>query len=127
LSKTNNPVGRPKKIRAGQAKLPEKPRTMKSIMVSYQRRLLNSPSSEKVIGKVFEVALEDGHPHQAACMKMILDRVAPATGFSELAASGPQRQAIQINITSVGAPEIKDVTQTHETLDQEEDEDLGDG
>jgi hypothetical protein len=126
LSKTNNPVGRPKKIRDGQAKLPEKPRTMKSIMVSYQRRLLNSPSSQKVIGKVFEVALADGHPHQAACMKMILDRVAPTTGFSELAASGPQRQAIQINITSVGSPEIKDVTQrAPETLDQEEDEDLG--
>lgn len=109
MTKTNNPVGRPKKLKDGQPKLPEVPRTMKSIMVAYQRRLLNSPSSEKVIRKVFNVALEDGHPHQAACMKMILDRVAPTTGFADIASTGPQRQAIQINITSVGSPEIKDV------------------
>jgi hypothetical protein len=125
VSKTNNPVGRPKKLREGQPKLPEKPRTMKSIMIAYQRRLLNSPSSQKVISKVFEVALNDEHPHQAACMKMIMDRVAPTTGFSEMATKGPQRQAIQINITSVGSPEIKEVEGSHETIDQEEDSDEG--
>ena len=68
------PIGRPKKNKA-QSKMPVKPRSDRSIMEAYRQRLLNSPSSEKVIKKVFDVALDDDHNHQAAAMKMIMDRV----------------------------------------------------
>ena len=33
-------------------------------MEGYRQRLLNSPSSEKVIKKVFDVALDDDHSHR---------------------------------------------------------------
>ena len=101
-------LGRPTKTEA-QSKLPAKPRSDRSIMEAYRQRLLNSPSSEKVIKKVFDVALDDDHNHQAACMKMIMDRVLPTSGFSEVAAGGQQKAAIQINISGI-APTV-DVTE----------------
>ena len=55
-------LGRPTKTEA-QSKLPAKPRSDRSIMEAYRQRLLNSPSSEKVIKKVFDVALDDDHNH----------------------------------------------------------------
>ena len=102
----NKTIGRPKKTKA-QSKLPSKPRSDRSIMEAYRQRLLNSPSSEKVIKKVFDVALDDDHTHQAACMKMVMDRVLPTSGFSEAVAGGQQKAAIQINISglSVETPE----------------------
>jgi len=98
-------TGRPKKTEA-QKKLPAKPRTDRSIMEAYRQRLLNSPSSEKVISKVFQTALDDDHAHQAACMKMIMDRVLPTSGFSEAVSGGTQKSAIQINISGVPGVEL---------------------
>jgi hypothetical protein len=103
---TKKTIGRPKKTEA-QNNLPVKPRSDRSIMEAYRQRLLNSPSSEKVIRKVFLTALDDEHTHQAACMKMVMDRVLPVSGFSEAASGGQQRQAIQININGLAEVEVK--------------------
>ena len=108
------PIGRPKRNKA-QSKLPVKPRSDRSIMEAYRQRLLNSPSSEKVIKKVFDVALEDGHSHQAACMKLIMDRVLPTSGFSEAVSGGQQKTAIQINISGI-TPTV-DVVEPLDPLD----------
>jgi|TARA_R110000822_G_scaffold10375_3_gene39352 hypothetical protein len=105
LIDTEKKIGRPKKSKA-QENLPSKPRSDRSIMEAYRQRLLNSPSSEKVIRKVFQTALDDEHTHQAACMKMIMDRVLPATGFSEVVSGGQQRQSIQINISGLQSVEV---------------------
>ena len=75
-------------------------------MEAYRQRLLNSPNSRKVIEKVFEVALEDGHSHQAACMKMILDRVLPTSGFSEVVSGGQSKPQVNITISGIGEPKI---------------------
>lgn len=84
--KTKNPVGRPK----GEAR----------IMADYRQRMLNSPKSRKVIEAIFEAALNDDHKNQAAAWKLIIDRIAPLSGFEKEAGSSP-RAAIQVNISGV--------------------------
>jgi hypothetical protein len=61
-------------------------------------RLL-ATTGDKVINKVVEIALTDGHPVQGAALKMCLDRVLPLSMF-EKDASG-SRSAVTINITGL--------------------------
>jgi len=98
-----------KETRIGRPPKPPKksvgrPKGEKAIMEGYRQRLLNSPKSEKVIAKVFEVALDNDHKHQAACMKLIMDRVLPTSGFSEVASGGQARPSVNITISGIGAP-----------------------
>ena len=81
-----NPVGRPK----GEA----------GIMKDYRERMLNSPQSRKVIQSIFDAALNDDHKNQAAAWKIVIDRIAPLSGFEKEAGSSP-RAAIQVNISGV--------------------------
>ena len=76
-----------------------RPKGDAAIMADYKARMLASPKSRKVIAKVFEVALDDEHKHQAACMKMIMDRVAPVGSF-EVQGSQKGSSGITININS---------------------------
>jgi hypothetical protein len=62
-------------------------------------RLL-STTGDRVINKVVEIAMTDGHPVQGAALKMCLDRVLPLSLF-EKDAKG-QRNAVTINITGIG-------------------------
>ena len=61
-------------------------------------RLL-STTGDRVINKVVEIAMTDGHPVQGAALKMCLDRVLPLSLF-EKDAKG-QRNAVTINITGI--------------------------
>jgi hypothetical protein len=61
-------------------------------------RLL-ATSGEKMIRKVVDIAMTDGHPGQMAAMKLCLDRVLPLSMF-EKDASG-SRSAVTINITGL--------------------------
>lgn len=85
--------GRPSKAeiaahKPGGRKKVGRPAGQKAIMDDYKARMLASPKSRKVIKKVLDTALEDGHPHQAACMKMVMDRILPASSFDEAKTSG---------------------------------------
>lgn len=60
-----------------------------------------------VVKKVIDIALDDGHPGQMAALKMCMDRALPASLFEKTAA---QRSAINITITGIGQPELKDIT-----------------
>lgn len=108
---TNNPRGRPSKTRLAEvAKKPVgRPRTdVQNIVNEYRDRMLASPKSVSVLEKVFQVALEDGHPHQLGAMKLVIDRIAPVSAFDVKSNSGSTPQ-ISINITSMGAPKIETV------------------
>mgnify|MGYP003676608050 CR=1 FL=1 len=67
-------VGRPK----GNAK----------ILAEYQERMLNSPKSRKVLDKVFDIALDDEHKHQAVCLKLVVDRLVPMSHFEKEKSGG---------------------------------------
>jgi hypothetical protein len=62
-------------------------------------RLL-ATSGDKVISKVIEIALEDGHPVQSAALKMCMDRVLPISYFDKKNDTGG-RNAVSITITGV--------------------------
>ena len=86
-------------------------------MNEYKARMLNSPKSNKVLSKIFEVALDDEHKHQAACMKIIADRLLPVKGFEEDVIKNSGGNKISINITGIGGS----VQVDGEELKQEED------
>jgi hypothetical protein len=58
-------------------------------------------TGDKVINKIVEAALTDGHPSQTAAMKMCMDRVLPLSYF-EKEKDGTGRTGINITITGVG-------------------------
>ena len=61
-------------------------------------RLL-ATTGDRVINKIVEIAMSDGHPVQGAALKMCIDRVLPLSLF-EKDAKG-QRGAVTINITGI--------------------------
>jgi len=105
---SGNKRGRPSK--ADIAEIKEKrgvgrPKGEKAILDEYKMRMLASPKSAKVLEKVYEVALSDGHPGQMAAMKLVLDRIVPASAFDSSKSSGTTPQ-ISINITGLNSPSV---------------------
>ena len=97
MSKTGNPIGRPKK---GSKNPIGRPKGEGTIMKEYRSRMLNSPRSRKVLDSIFKAALDDDHKNQAAAWKIIVDRIVPVSGF-EKEAGGLKANAITVNITGV--------------------------
>jgi hypothetical protein len=105
-NKKENPLkkrgpGRPSKAALAKAKKPGRvgrPKGTAAIMQDYKARMLASPKSQEIIQKVMQTALEDGHPHQAACMKMVWDRVLPASWFEKEGGGSGHKLEISINV-----------------------------
>jgi hypothetical protein len=62
--------------------------------------LLDGPTGKKILEKVLDVALDDGHQGQMAALKMCVDRILPQSYFENQ--KDAQRTAIQINIRGLG-------------------------
>lgn len=69
-------------------------------------RLL-ATTGDKVINKIVEIAMTDGHPVQGAALKMCIDRVLPLSYFEKDKANGGSTPQISINITSIGEPKVE--------------------
>lgn len=82
-------------------------------------RLL-ATTGDKVINKIVEIALTDGHPVQAAALKMCVDRVLPVSYF-EKDKHGGGRPSVNITITGVGGEQtiINGTDSTDEATDVE--------
>ena len=122
--------GRPKKTevatkKAGNRGVRGRPKGDATIINEYKARMLASPKSRLVLEKIFEVALDDEHKNQAACMKMLADRIIPVSAFEQEISKGSGKSTISINITGVGGTEIKDIT-SRDTFDGETGEILQD-
>lgn len=105
---SGNKRGRPPKTAITEIKEKRsvgRPKGDKAIMDEYRMRMLASPKSAKVLEKVYEVALSDGHPGQMAAMKLVLDRIVPASAFDTTKSSGTTPQ-ISINITGLNSPSV---------------------
>jgi hypothetical protein len=83
-----------------------RPKGTASIINEYRDRMLASPKSAKVLEKVFEVALNDGHPGQIAAMKLVMDRIVPASSF-DVSKSSNGIPSISINITGLNTPKVE--------------------
>lgn len=79
-----------------------RPKGDATILNEYKARMLASPNSRKVLDKVFAVALDDNHKHQAVCMKLVMDRIAPVGAFEQDLRNAKGAGGIQINITGIG-------------------------
>ncbi len=98
--------GRPKKtevaaLKRGNRVQRGRPAGDAAIMNEYKARMLNSPKSAKVLEKIFDAALQDGHPGQAAAWRLVIDRIAPLSAFDTKSGGGSAPQ-ISINISTVG-------------------------
>ena len=85
LIEDGNRVGRPPKAKK---KSVGRPKGNSGILAEYQERMLNSPKSRKVLDKVFDIALDDDHKHQAVCLKLVVDRLVPMSHFEKEKAGG---------------------------------------
>ena len=112
---SGNPRGRPKKTAIAEIKEQRsvgRPKGTAAIINEYRDRMLASPKSAKVLEKVYEVALSDGHPRQMAAMKLVLDRIVPMSTFDATKQAGSVPQ-ISINISGLNSPTatvVEDVT-----------------
>lgn len=117
-----NPVGRPKKSSVSSKKKGSRgavgrPKGDAAIINEYKARMLNSPRSRAVMDAIFEAATDPDHKNQAAAWKLVMDRILPVAAFEKDIVKDAGRNAIQINITGVGATSI---TNGVEETDQEE-------
>lgn len=87
-----------------------RPKGDAAIINEYKARMLASPRSELVLTKIYDVALDDDHKNQAACMKMLVDRILPISHFEkdrgDKAISGI---SISINTANPDAVRVSDV------------------
>ena len=77
-----------------------------TVKIRELKDMLLKSGGKNVVQKVIDIALDDGHPGQMAALKMCMDRTLPASMFDK---EKTQRGAVTINITGIGAPEIKDI------------------
>lgn len=80
------------------------------------KRMLIEGQGEHVVKKVLDIALDDSHPGQMAALKMCMDRALPASLFEKTAA---QRSAINITISTLGAPQIVEPLPDNNIIDVE--------
>jgi len=78
-------------------------------------RLL-ATTGDKVINKIVEIAMTDGHPVQGAALKMCIDRVLPLSYFDKDKQGGSTPQ-ISINISGITNP-VVDATE-HEVIEND--------
>ena len=80
-----------------------RPKGDAAIINEYKARMLASPKSVKVLNTIMDAALDNEHKNQAAAWKLVMDRMLPVSAFEKEVNSGNARNAIQINISGVGA------------------------
>jgi hypothetical protein len=99
-------AGRPPKSelaakKKGGRELRGRPKGDNAILAEYRSRMLASPKSARVLEKVFEIALNDEHTGQMAAMKLVLDRIVPASAFDTAKGNNGGTPSISINITGL--------------------------
>ena len=103
--------GRPRKQvvdskKRGSRKQLGRPKGDAAIINEYKSRMLASPKSRKVLETIFDAALDNDHKNQSAAWKLIMDRMLPVGAYEKEVVKDGGRNAIQINITGVGAVDM---------------------
>ena len=112
---SGNPVGRPKKSavsskKKGGRKAVGRPKGDAAIINEYKAMMLNSPRSRAVMDSIFDAALDPENKNQSAAWKLVMDRILPVAAFEKDIVKDGGRNAIQINISGVGAVEVPEPT-----------------
>ena len=115
MENKKNPIGRPKRSSVssktkGNRKSVGRPKGDAAIINEYKARMLNSPRSRAVMDAIFDAALDPEHKNQSAAWKLVMDRILPVAAFEKDIVKDGGRNAIQINITGVGAVDVEQPT-----------------
>ena len=107
--------GRPRKtevdaVTTGKRNKVGRPKGDAALINEYKARMLASPKSKKVLESIFNAALDDNHKGQQAAWKLVLDRILPVAAFEKDVIKDGGRNAIQINISGVGAVDVGEPT-----------------
>lgn len=71
----------------------------------FKERLLATGGS-RILDKMVEIAMTDGHPGQMAAMKLAVDRILPVSMFDAAKQAGGGMPQISINITGLNTPSV---------------------
>ena len=107
--------GRPRKddvssVKKGSRNVVGRPKGDAAVINEYKARMLASPKSRKVLDTIFDAALDHDHKNQAAAWKLVMDRILPVAAFEKDIVKDGGRNAIQINISGVGAVDVEQPT-----------------
>lgn len=100
-------LGRPTKAAIAKKKNPGvvgRPPGDAARIAEFKARLL-ATSGDKVLTKIIETALSDGHPAQGAMLKFCGERLLPLSSFEAKSAGGAP--SISINITGINSPSVE--------------------
>ena len=100
-------LGRPTKAAIAKKKNPGvigRPPGDAARIAEFKARLL-ATSGDKVLTKIIETALSDGHPAQGAMLKFCGERLLPLSSFEAKSAGGAP--SISINITGINSPTVE--------------------
>ena len=120
MSDVDNPPrrkrGRPRKsdvttVKKGNRNAVGRPKGDAAVINEYKARMLASPKSRTVLDTIFDAALDHDHKNQAAAWKLVMDRILPVAAFEKDIVKDGGRNAIQINISGVGAVETTNVSE----------------
>lgn len=73
----------------------------KMVMEDFKNIILQADDTVQVVRKVIKTALDDEHPQQGVCMKLIMERAAPVSLFGDK--KDGARTQIQITISGIGS------------------------
>ena len=100
-------LGRPSKAAIAKKKNPGvvgRPPGDAARIAEFKARLL-ATSGDKVLTKIIETALADGHPAQGAMLKFCGERLLPLSSFEAKSSGGAP--SISINITGINSPAVE--------------------
>lgn len=100
-------LGRPTKAAIAKKKNPGvvgRPPGDAARIAEFKARLL-ATSGDKVLTKIIETALSDGHPAQGAMLKFCGERLLPLSSFEAKSSGGTPQ--ISINITGINSPTVE--------------------
>jgi len=73
-----------------------RPASQYQAQLEIQELMYSHPDKNKVVHKLFTAAMDDGHKNQSVAWKLLMERMAPQSGFEKLKG----RSSISINITT---------------------------
>ena len=80
-----------------------RPPGLRAAQLELQRTLLEHPDLDKVIHKVFEVALDEQRKYQTAAQKILMDRAIPVNSFDK---TFDNQLGLNTHITTSDIPKV---------------------
>ena len=117
MTEEKRKVGRPSRADLKKARKPgRRSSAQEAAIADFTARIINSPKSGKLLDNCFRIAMDDNHKHQAAAMKMLIDRMLPMSYFEKASDGNGEKPIVNINITRASDEEIAKAINTEKVI-----------